>query len=135
VIASKAGQFALRSGRPRESERAYAQMRSLLTRRCDAVQASQRAAFDRVPPVDEWSVHKRALQVKQSPMGMASDSGTPRVADALVDSAISHCEKLRRILELEGWIRAAHDCPILARGSERWQAEREQLLAELELSH
>src|ERR1700741_4537128 len=40
-------------GRPRESERAYAQMRSLLTRRCDAVQASQRAAFDRVPPVDE----------------------------------------------------------------------------------
>ena len=85
--------------------------------------------------MDEWSVHKRALQVKQSPMGMASDSGTPRVADALVDSAISHCEKLRRILELEGWIRAAHDCPILARASERWQAVREQLLAELELSH
>src|SRR5690348_5207806 len=28
-------------------------MRSLLTRRCDAIQASQRATFDRVPPVDE----------------------------------------------------------------------------------
>ena len=50
-------------------------------------------------------------------MGMASDFGTPRVPDVLVDSAISHCEKLRRILELEGWIRAAHDCPILARAS------------------
>jgi hypothetical protein len=73
--------------------------------------------------------------VKQSPTDMASDFRTPRVPDVLVDSAISHCEKLRRILELEGWIRAAHDCPILARASERWQAVREQLLAELELSH
>lgn len=68
-------------------------------------------------------------------MGMASDSGTPGVADALVDSAISHCEKLRRVLELESWIREAHDCPLLARASERWQAEREELIAELELSH
>lgn len=73
--------------------------------------------------------------MKQSPMDMASDSAIRHAADALVDTAISHCEKLRRILELEGWIRGAHDCPILARGSERWQAEREQLLAELELSH
>ena len=73
--------------------------------------------------------------MKQWPMSVASDCGTPPVPDALVASAISHCEKLRRILELEGWIRGAHDCPILARGSERWQAEREQLLAELELSH
>ena len=52
----------------------------------------------------------------------------------LVDSAISHCEKLRRVLELEAWIREAREQPILARAAERWQAEREQLLAELEIS-
>lgn len=52
---------------------------------------------------------------------------------AIVDSAISHCEKLRRILTLEAWIHEAEDCPILARAAERWQTEREQLLAELEL--
>ena len=52
----------------------------------------------------------------------------------VVDSAISHCEKLRRILELEAWIRETRVHPILARACERWQSEREQLLAELELS-
>jgi hypothetical protein len=51
----------------------------------------------------------------------------------LVESAISRCEKLRRVLELEGWIDGAHDCPILARAVERWRAEREQLMAELAL--
>jgi hypothetical protein len=71
-------------------------------------------------------------------MCMGSGDGIPRAADAhslVVDSAISHCEKLRRVLELESWIREAHDCPLLARGAERWQAEREELLAELELAH
>jgi len=56
---------------------------------------------------------------------MGSGHGIPRAADArslVVDSAISHCEKLRRVLELESWIREAHDCPLLARASERWQA-------------
>ena len=52
----------------------------------------------------------------------------------MVESAISHCEKLRRILELEAWIREARVQPLLARACERWQAERERLLAELELS-
>jgi ribosomal protein S2 len=81
-------------------------------------------------------------QVKQEPMEMVSDLGIPRVAgcdaDAqslLVDSAIGHCEKLRRVLELEAWIREARDQPILARASEQWQTERERLIAELELSH
>ena len=52
-----------------------------------------------------------------------------------VDSAIGHCEKLRRVLELEAWIREARDYPILARVAELWLAERERLLTELELSH
>jgi hypothetical protein len=56
-------------------------------------------------------------------------------SDSLVDTAISHCEKLRRVLELEGWIREARDQPLLARACRRWQEEREQLTAELELSH
>ena len=51
----------------------------------------------------------------------------------LVESAISRCEKLRRVLELEGWIDGAHDSPILARAVERWRAEREELMAELAL--
>ena len=53
----------------------------------------------------------------------------------LVDSAIGHCEKLRRVLELEAWIREAREHPILGGAAERWQAQREQLLAELEISH
>ena len=53
----------------------------------------------------------------------------------LVDSAIGHCEKLRRILELEAWIREAREHPILSRAADRWQQERDQLMAELEISH
>jgi len=53
----------------------------------------------------------------------------------LVESAISRCEKLRRVLELEAWIHEAQDSPILARAAERWQAEREQLMVELALRH
>ena len=71
-------------------------------------------------------------------MGRDWDYGILRAGGAhslMVDSAISHCEKLRRVLELESWIREAHDCPMLARAAERWQAEREELIAELELSH
>ena len=53
----------------------------------------------------------------------------------LVESAISRCEKLRRVLELEAWIHEAQDSPILARAAHRWQVERAELMAELELSH
>ena len=53
----------------------------------------------------------------------------------LVESAISRCEKLRRVLELEAWIHEAQDSPILTRAAERWQAEREQLMVELALRH
>jgi hypothetical protein len=76
--------------------------------------------------------------VKNWPAERVSNLGMPGSADAqslLVDSAISHCEKLRRVLELEGWIREARECPLLTGASERWQAERVQLIAELELAH
>ena len=51
----------------------------------------------------------------------------------LVDSAISHCEKLRRVLELEEWINGTSDNPLLAATGRKWKEEREQLLSELHL--
>ena len=51
----------------------------------------------------------------------------------LVDSAISHCEKLMRVMKLEEWISGARDDPILARACRRWQEELTQLLTELHL--
>lgn len=51
----------------------------------------------------------------------------------LVDSAISHCEKLRRVLALEEWINGTPDNPILATTCRKWKEEREQLLRELHL--
>jgi len=59
-------------------------------------------------------------------------SGAER-SSLLVDSAISHCEKLRRVVELEEWVNRAHDDPTLATTCRRWQEEREQLLIELHL--
>jgi hypothetical protein len=52
-----------------------------------------------------------------------------------IDTAIRHCEKLRRVLELEQWIRDACADPILAAPCRTWRAERENLLAELQLTH
>jgi hypothetical protein len=52
----------------------------------------------------------------------------------LVDSAISHCEKLRRVLALEEWINGTPDNPILATTCRKWKEEREQLLRELHLA-
>jgi hypothetical protein len=63
----------------------------------------------------------------------------PRIAPAgdasslLVDSAISHCEKLRRVLELQEWIDGTRDDPLLATTCRKWKEEREQLLRELHL--
>ena len=51
----------------------------------------------------------------------------------LVDSAISHCEKLRRVLELQEWIDGTPDSPLRAATCRKWKAEREQLLRELHL--
>ena len=52
-----------------------------------------------------------------------------------VDTAIGRCEKLRRVLELEEWICASRDNALLASTCRAWQAEREQLLAQLNLQH
>lgn len=52
---------------------------------------------------------------------------------SLQDTAISHCEKLRRVLELEEWINASRGVPMLASACRRWQEERAQLLIELRL--
>jgi hypothetical protein len=51
----------------------------------------------------------------------------------LVDSAISHLEKLRRVLELEEWIRDASGDPLFAATRRAWRAERERLMRELGL--
>jgi hypothetical protein len=52
----------------------------------------------------------------------------------LVDSAISHAEKLRRVLQLEQWINGTTpDNPLPAATRRKWQEERAQLLAELRL--
>jgi hypothetical protein len=64
------------------------------------------------------------------PHGIARDGDT---GSPLVDSAISHCEKLRRVLELEEWINGMPDDPMLAATCRKWRKEREQLLSELHL--
>jgi hypothetical protein len=64
-----------------------------------------------------------------------SMAGGAEGSSLLVDSAISHCEKLRRVLELEEWISGVRDNPILATTCRRWQEERAQLLTELHLEH
>jgi hypothetical protein len=61
-------------------------------------------------------------------IGNRGDTGS-----LLVDSAISHCEKLRRVLELEEWINGTPDNPILVATRRKWKEEREQLLSELHL--
>lgn len=76
--------------------------------------------------------------MKHSIMEMPVASAAPAAGDdqsLLVDTAISHCEKLRRVLELEEWIQEAQHYPILAGAAERWEAERVQLIAELQLPH
>jgi len=70
---------------------------------------------------------------------VSSSDIPPRIARGgdpsalLVDSAISHCEKLRRVLELEEWIIGTPDNPILATTCRKWKEERAQLLSELHL--
>jgi hypothetical protein len=72
----------------------------------------------------------RLISDTDLPDSMAGDA---EGSSLLVDSAISHCEKLRRVVELEEWISAARDNPILATTCRRWEEERTQLLAELHL--
>jgi hypothetical protein len=54
-------------------------------------------------------------------------------ASLLLDSAISHCEKLRRVLQLEEWINATPDNSIFGPTRRKWQEQRDRLLSELRL--
>jgi hypothetical protein len=63
----------------------------------------------------------------------ASTASSGETSSPLADTAISHCEKLRRVLRLEDWINVARDVPMLAAACRRWEEERAQLLAELHL--
>lgn len=54
-------------------------------------------------------------------------------AALLVDSAISHAETLRRVLQLEEWINATPDSPMFAPTRRKWQEQRERLLRDLKL--
>ena len=72
----------------------------------------------------------RRVSGSDIPPGIARGGDTSAL---LVDSAISHCEKLRRVLVLEERISGARDNPILATTCRRWQEERAQLLTELHL--
>jgi hypothetical protein len=54
-------------------------------------------------------------------------------ASLLLDSAISHCEKLRRVLQLEEWINATPDNSIFGPTRRKWQEQRDRLLSELQL--
>jgi hypothetical protein len=56
-------------------------------------------------------------------------------SDLPLDTAIRRCQKLRRVLELEEWIRDSYADPVLAKSCRMWQRERERLLAELRLSN
>jgi hypothetical protein len=71
------------------------------------------------------NIHGEDLMTEQE-----TPAGSADTHSLLVDSAISHAEKLRRVVELEQWIDAAADNPALAR---KWQEERGRLVAELHL--
>ncbi len=72
----------------------------------------------------------RPISDSELPDSMA---GGAEGSSLLVDSAISHCEKLMRVMKLEEWISGARDNPILAAACRRWQEERAELLTELHL--
>jgi len=74
-------------------------------------------------------------QVASAIAGDEIAAGTVHSGDAssLQDTAISHCEKLKRVLLLEEWINGTRGDPLLASASHRWQEERARLLAELNL--
>jgi hypothetical protein len=88
-----------------------------------------------MPHADSWRdlMNDRATRrVSGSDIPLSTARGGDTGA-LLVDSAISHCEKLRRVLELEEWIIGTPDSPILATTCRKWKEEHEQLLSELHL--
>ena len=77
---------------------------------------------------------ERAIRPEPAPGNEAGPARATAVTTLPLDSAISHCEKLRRVLELEEWINGARDDALLVGTCRTWQLEREQLLFELQLS-
>jgi hypothetical protein len=91
--------------------------------------------YERLRHAASW----RDLMNNRATRRVSGSDIPPRIArggdtsSLLVDSAISHCEKLRRVLELQEWIDGTHDDPLLATTCRKWKEEREQLLRELHL--
>ncbi len=75
----------------------------------------------------------RAASGDELPVLPAGVAVAGDAASLLVDSAISHCEKLRRVLQLEEWINATPDNAIFGPTRRKWQEQRERLLSELNL--
>src|SRR5205823_9156013 len=82
-------------------------------------------------------MNNRAMRAASSdlpaPPGGGAGAADPR--SLLVDSAISHAEKLRRVLQLEEWINGTPDTPMFEATRRSWQAQRERLLGELHLGN
>jgi hypothetical protein len=77
----------------------------------------------------------RAIRAPSSdlPPVSAGVAGAADPSSLLVDSAISHAEKLRRVLQLEEWINGTPDTPMFEATRRKWQEQRERLLGELNL--
>jgi hypothetical protein len=71
-----------------------------------------------------------ATELPSLPTGAA---GAAEASSLLVDSAISHAEKLRKVLQLEEWINGTPDTPMFKATRRKWQEQRERLLGELSL--
>ena len=82
-------------------------------------------------------MNNRAMRAMSSdlPAPPAGVAGAADPRSLLVDSAISHAEKLRRVLQLEEWINGTPDTPMFEATRRSWQAQRERLLGELHLGN
>ena len=81
-------------------------------------------------------MNSRAIRAATSdrPSLPAGGAGAGDASSFLVDSAISHAEKLRRVLQLEEWIKGTPDTPMFAASRRKWQEQRKRLLGELHLA-
>lgn len=70
----------------------------------------------------------RRVSSSDIPPGIARGGDT---GSLLVDSAINHCEKLRRVLELEEWINGTSDNPLLAATGPRASLPRSERLSQV----
>ena len=75
----------------------------------------------------------RALTGEDRPAVPVDVARAGDAASLLLDSAISHCEKLRRVLQLEEWINATPDNSIFGQTRRKWQEQRDRLVSELRL--